>query len=208
MSGRPDSPLEAALRAHGIVHPQITNTASANTGLSLASACAMLEMETAGGNNEFGSDPGNPVHGGWVNEDRYKLMRHYVAEGYPSQGVGPCQLTSVGLLNEADARGGSWQVEPNMIIGFTFLRQLQAEFGEQGGFQHYNGSGPAAVAYGQRSMALREQWQQLINSVQKAKLEEPAPVPLDEAVPEPVPFDQAAEPLPAGSEPVEPGPVQ
>jgi hypothetical protein len=162
MTGTPDSPVEAALRAAGIVHPQWTASVAAGVGLGLAAACALLDMETSGGHNEFGHDPGNPIQGGPVTELRYKLMRHFAAEGHPSQGVGPCQLTSIGLLDAADAQGGAWAPIANMKVGFRFLFQLRHEFGDQGGFQHYNGSGPAAVSYGLRAVTLEARWEKLI----------------------------------------------
>jgi hypothetical protein len=163
----PDTPLEAELRKRGIVHPQFTVQEAEQVSLSLAAACAMLEMETSGGNNEFGHDSGNPIQGGTVTEDRYDLMRHYVSVGHPPQGTGPCQLTSLSLLDQADKLGGSWIVETNMRVGFLFLRQLRSEFGSQAGFQHYNGSGSAAIAYGRMAMQRESYWQTVINSVLK-----------------------------------------
>lgn len=156
------TPLETRLREHGIVHPIYTVEMAAREKFDLAYACAMLTMETSGGWNEFGHDPGNPVQGGWVNEERYRLMRHYVSQGYPSQGVGPCQLTSTGLQDEADQIGGCWLAEHNMAVGFHFLQELIHEHGEVGGFTAYNGSGPAADAYGQHAAVLAAEFRKVI----------------------------------------------
>ena len=49
-----------------------------------------------------------------------------------------------------------------MHVGFLFLYQLQREYGAEGGFVHYNGSGPAADAYGARAMAYADQFRQVI----------------------------------------------
>jgi hypothetical protein len=46
----------------------------------------------------------------------------------------------------------------SMGVGFSFLKQLQAQHGREGGFAAYNGSGPAAVAYGQRAMERAAIW--------------------------------------------------
>ena len=157
-----DTPLEARLRAHHIVHPIYTVEMARREGLELACACAMLTKETSGGNNEFGHDPGNPINGGWVNQHRYQQMRHYVNLGYPSQGVGPCQLTSTSLQDEADKLGGCWVIEHNMAVGFHDLHQLIQEHGEEGGFAAYNGSGPLAAAYGRDAVEIAAHFRQII----------------------------------------------
>jgi hypothetical protein len=156
--------LSELLRQHGFIYPEITITRAQETELPLAAAMAMLQMETAGGTNEFGHDPGNPVQGGPVTASRYHEMRGYVAHGYPSQGVGPCQLTSTSLQDEADGLGGCWLVYHNMHVGFHFLKQLQTAYGVWGGFEHYNGSGPAAEAYAYRSVQLMNRYQALIDA--------------------------------------------
>lgn len=157
--------LETALAQKGIVNPQETINAANAAGLPLAYACAMLMLETAGGHNEFGHDPGNAVQGGDVTEARYRELRASVSAGHPSQGVGPTQLTSVFLLDAADKIGGAWKVQPNMTVGFRYLSALQKEHGSaQLGFQHFNGSGPAAVSYGERAMSQAAMFQSVINA--------------------------------------------
>lgn len=161
--GLSEHQIEVRLASNGIHHPIFTVKQARATGLWIERACAMLMMETSGGWNEFGSDPGNPVHGGWVTKARYHEMRGYVARGYPSQGVGPCQLTSVGLLDEADKLGGSWLIPHNMTVGFRYLHELQNEHGVQAGFSAYNGSGPAAVAYGERAVVWEEHFRKVLS---------------------------------------------
>ncbi len=147
------TPLPQAIGGLGIVYPDATIQAAAVANIDLAAACAMLMMETGGGNDEFGHDGGNAVQGGPVTEQRYRELRASIAAGAPSNGVGPCQLTSVFLLDAADRIGGAWIPEKNMIIGFRYLAALIREYGSvQLGFQHYNGAGPAAVTYGQRAI--------------------------------------------------------
>jgi hypothetical protein len=48
-----------------------------------------------------------------------------------------------------------------MTEGFSFLGGLINSAGSlELGFQHYNGSGPAAVAYGERLVAMQQDWHQ------------------------------------------------
>lgn len=159
--GIKDTKLEVKLRKHGIIHPIWTVQAAGKEGLELASACAMLMMESSGGHNEFGHDWAFRFAGQEVTEARYKVLREAITAGHPSNGVGPCQLTSVGLLDEADKYGGAWVVLVNMEVGFHYLHGLQVEHGLQDGFAAYNGSGPAAIEYGQRAMALRSDFRAL-----------------------------------------------
>lgn len=154
--------IEARIHLHGIRHPIVTYTQSQQTRLDLPSACAMLMMESNGGENVFGHDPGNAIQGGFVNRSLYEQMRHSVAIGHPSQGVGPCQLTSTALQDEADKLGGCWLIDHNMHVGFGFLKNLIDQHGHEGGFTAYNGSGSMAEAYGRRADALRQEFAALL----------------------------------------------
>jgi hypothetical protein len=119
--------------------------------------CAILMMETSGGFNWFGHDP--TVCAGWgeVTEAKYRAYVKLRDTTGLLQGVGPGQLTSLGLQQEADTAGGCWQPEHNLAVAAHFLAGLVSEHAGnlQAAATAYNGSGPAAVAYGQRVMALR-----------------------------------------------------
>jgi hypothetical protein len=147
----------AKLRQIGVVYPESTEKIARREGIPLSAAVAMLFMETGGGHNVFGHDPvrRGQVQGGNVTRLRYlfyKARRRFLG----NQGVGPCQLTSPGLQDAADALGGCWRPEKNMAVGFKFLHDLERQWGSwQAAFEHYNGSGPAAQAYGRRADALR-----------------------------------------------------
>jgi hypothetical protein len=147
-----DTALELRLREHGIIHPIFTHDAAEREGLDLAAACAMLMMESAGGHNEFGHDWPFEYAGQEVTEERYRALRAAIDLGRPSTGVGPCQLTSVTLLDDADQLGGAWDIVHNLEVGFHYLRGLMDEHGVRDGFMHYNGSGPAAEAYANAAM--------------------------------------------------------
>jgi hypothetical protein len=159
--------LQSILVAHGMKHAKLQIQAAQEVGCDMASSCTTLIMETAGGWSEWGSDPvANPVRGSngyhWVDRDNYEEYLKYRNEGDGCQGCSSTQLTSAGLQNEADELGGCYVVEHNMHIGFLFIHQLQKEYGLQGGFEHYNGSGPAAVAYGEHAMAIRNSFAEVI----------------------------------------------
>lgn len=165
-----DQKLTTLLADNGIKHAAAAVQASKQTGLPLAVAAAMLQMESSG-KNEFGHDPTDAIPQGWqggaVTEERYDAYRAQVAKGATPQGVGPTQLTSVGLQQDADKRGGAWVPLHNMQTGFTYLKGLVSDSGGnvQLGLQNYNGSGPAAVAYGVKAAGLVKVWQDRINAI-------------------------------------------
>jgi hypothetical protein len=92
---------------------------------------------------------------------RYKTRRN---QGLQPQGCGITQLTSASLQIEAEQAGGCWVPFYNCIVGFHFLKGLFQTHGSAlAGFTAYNGSGPAAQAYGERSVAVAAEWQQRFN---------------------------------------------
>lgn len=155
--------LVLRLRRHGILYPVKTLRARKAAKLGLPLACAMLMLESGGGRNEFGhdSDRKGPCPGyGWgaVTKTKYLKFRALRDSEGRSNGVGPAQLTSPSLQNEADRVGGCWVVQHNMAVGFHYLHDLIKEHGLLGGCIAYNGSGAAATAYGHRLIALAEQF--------------------------------------------------
>lgn len=156
----------ARMKAHGIKYPWRTLWAARAARMRLSVACANLQLESAGGRNIFGHDPTISIPESWkgaaVTKDRYLYYKRRRA-AYGFQGVGPCQLTSPGLQDQADKLGGCWRVTPNLVTGFRFLHGLIRRYGSvRLGFQHYNGSGPAAVAYGKRAAALVDYWHRIL----------------------------------------------
>lgn len=136
-------------------------------GLELAVACTTTELET-GGRSVYGADPASswmndgPFGTLWeqpVTESNYKWFIGHVKAGAVSNGVGVKQLTSLSLLEAADARGGAWQVQHNCAEGDRFFVELLHQAGSLwAAFRDYNGSGPAADAYANRAVALVETW--------------------------------------------------
>jgi hypothetical protein len=159
-----DRRLAEVIEANGITNAADAVAAAGATGLALSYACALLENESAG-RNIFGADPGgNALPRTWfdtpVTRTKYTIYKMRRNLGMTPNGVGPCQLTSIGLQKDAEKAGGCWKPRHNMGVGFTFLRQLQDAHGSQGGFRAFNGSGPAAVAYGERAIRRAAEWHQ------------------------------------------------
>ena len=141
----------AAMKRGGITDPALTMRVAREVGLPLAYACTVLELETSGGRNVFGSDSGyhGPYKGMEVTRERYLAYLRYANETGERNGVGFCQLTSAGLQERADELGGCYLPQPNVHVGFDYLRSLMRSSGSaELGFTHYNGS----AAYGRRAM--------------------------------------------------------
>lgn len=128
-------------------------------GLRLPLAAALVQEESnyrnVFGKNRYGERT-NPVLGGPVTEARYRSMRRALARGYGRQGVGPTQLTSVELQDEADALGGAWVPRYNIRVGFRYLSSLIDRYGETQGLLVYNGDAPD---YARRLQATARSWE-------------------------------------------------
>jgi hypothetical protein len=150
------------LAQFGNQDPQSTIRAAALENIELALAATMLEKES-NGRNVWGHDPGSTggvyVKGAQVTKSAYLAYRSLVQAGkIPRQGVGPAQCTSAGYQNTADQLGGCWDPVANMRSGFRGLGALVRSYGVQQGAQRYNGSGPAAEAYGRAFVARYNVW--------------------------------------------------
>jgi hypothetical protein len=153
-----DAQLRDAMRRRGITDPGLTLRVARAVGLPLAYACTLLDLETSGGRNVFGSDPGyhGPFKGLPVTPERYREYRRYAAETGEHNGVGYTQLTSEELQVRADELGGCFRPEPNVRVGFGFLHDLiRAAGSAELGFTRYNGS----PAYGRRAVGLAAAWE-------------------------------------------------
>lgn len=133
-----------SLTAWGILRPDDVVRIAAVTGLELAAACALLEQESGGGRNVWGSD-GVPTGGAYVkgepvDEASYRAYRAALASGRAGQqGCGPTQLTSVTYQDRADAAGGCWDPVANMCVGFALLATYARQWGIEAAFRAYNG---------------------------------------------------------------------
>lgn len=161
--GFAESVLSKRLVKNGFLLPDQILAARLVSKLGLPLACANLQLESGGGHNIFGHDVdglGKCPGWGWgaVTHSNYLAFRHLRQATGRSNGVGPCQLTSPSLQDEADAAGGCWIPAHNMAVGFHYLHDLILRFGVLDGCIAYNGSGPAADAYGERLVALAQHY--------------------------------------------------
>jgi hypothetical protein len=153
----------AALAAGGIVRAGEVVELAAATGLDLACAATLLAKESGGGRNIWGHDPvptgGAYTPGGLVTRANYAAYQRARAERRAGlQGCGPTQLTFGAYQAQADAVGGCWDWRCNVTVGFRLLASLIRAHGIQDGFRRYNGSGPAAEAYGRDAAARVSRW--------------------------------------------------
>lgn len=158
------SSAAGVLQAYGLTNVDAIVVAARLEGLDVAAAATCIAKES-GGANVWGHDPvstgGVYTKGAQVTREAYNAYRALVTAGrIGRQGVGPCQCTSAGYQNTADALGGCWDPVANMRSGFRGLAKLINAYGVQGGAQRYNGSGPAAVAYGRDFLARYSTWRQ------------------------------------------------
>lgn len=148
------------MRRYGIRRPWLTLKAARWARLHLTLACALLEMETGGGINEFGHDPTIFVGAGLVTKAKYLAYKHarQMSGNRLMQGVGPCQLTWWSTQDQADKLGGCWKPYCNMQVGFHHLQENIAHSGLRSGIAAYNGSGPAALHYAVRTLGWEARW--------------------------------------------------
>lgn len=108
-------------RKNGIADPVLAWDAAQKAGVTFVVACALLEQESAGGQNVWGHDQtwmiGYPV----MSADSYAVYKAHRSR-FGNQGVGPCQLTSSDLQDQADALGGCYKPFPNMLVAFGLLK--------------------------------------------------------------------------------------
>ena len=163
-----DRQLARALGELGISRPLLTVAAVRKADVKPQTAFALLMKESGGGRNVFGCDFGKqggkpPWCGENVTEARYRALRQLGK----ANGVGRCQLTSFGFLDEADRNGGAWKDFPNMLVGFGLIGRLIREHGVEAGANRYNGGDSpqgerngATAGYGREFVQHREHAEQ------------------------------------------------
>jgi hypothetical protein len=106
-------------------------------GLFISTAAALVEKES-GGKNIFGCDFGErfttdpPFCQVAVTKERVKRLIdnfHQPPPGIGANGIGVTQITSMDLVEEAEAMGGAHLVRHQMRVGFRFLNRLIALLG-------------------------------------------------------------------------------
>lgn len=150
--------LAEKLKQHGVKQPYAVIDEALRADILIASALAMLEMETGIPQaNIFGCD-----HGAGKAFCHQEVTKERVAELQRSglaNGVGWTQLTYPPFVVQAQEMGGAHIPRFQMRVGFKILRDNFDRYGSiQLMFERYNGTGSAAVAYGRRAIELRAAW--------------------------------------------------
>lgn len=112
------------IAAKHIQNADIAAVACREAELPYFVACALLEKES-GGRNVYGHDRDGALSGfpGQVNRGNYAVFRWMIANGWDSNGVGPCQITYPGFFDQMEDEGLSpWNVHHNMLFGFRLLK--------------------------------------------------------------------------------------
>lgn len=149
------------LRRHGVKRPFLVIAEAKRAELPLACAVALLEKETGiPQRNIFGCDhgAGRAFCHQRVTSDR---VRQLLASG-TANGVGWTQLTYLPFVRQAEAAGGAHKPKYQMRVGFQVLSDLITQHGVETGFARYNGSGPAAEAYGADALWKTHRWRRRI----------------------------------------------
>jgi soluble lytic murein transglycosylase-like protein len=147
-------------RRNGIKIPLIAYNEARRAGLEFAVLCAVLEQESAGGENVFGHDAvRNPVKGGPVTKKRYLEYKRYRQQGLGMQGVGPMQLTYYAYQDLADRLGGAWNPKYNVRVGANILTKAIRRNGLYPTLRAYNGSD----AYARQVMARVVKWRKILH---------------------------------------------
>jgi soluble lytic murein transglycosylase-like protein len=146
-------------KKNGIVNPLTTYNEARRAGLEFAVLCAVLEQESAGGQNVFGHDAvKNPIKGGPVTKSRYLQYKHYRQQGLGMQGVGPMQLTYYSYQDLADKLGGCWIPKYNIRVGANSLKKNIDKNGLYSALRSYNGSD----AYARQVMLRVRKWRKIL----------------------------------------------
>lgn len=141
-----------------VKQPLVTIEEALRADIRVASALAMLEMETGiPQRNIFGCDhgPGTAFCHQNVTEERVKDLLN---SGL-SNGVGWTQLTYRPFVLKAVELGGAHIPRIQMRVGFQILRDNYDRLGSiREMYRAYNGSGSAAEAYATKAVGLRHKW--------------------------------------------------
>lgn len=157
------------LENNGLTNVDAILAAREVTGILLAAAAAMVELESHG-RNVYGGDTGGALAGfpGEVNKGNFEVYRWMVFDlGHTPNGVGPTQITSKGLILEMEDQDlRPWNPVDNMHFGFATLagfHRTTHSWVKAG--TRYNGS----ETYGQRLADGVAKWKALLAGATTSK---------------------------------------
>lgn len=177
--------IAAAIRRHGGRWEDAIVREAADFELPVSLLCAVIENES-GFTNVFGHD-GRPGHTNTIKSPprpapdlvvTQELYAEYLRQrklGRGEQGVGPMQLTSAGLQDDADHSGGCWKPEVNIRIGAKTLARHIARLGLQRGVQRYNGA--VGLDYSTDVLKRKAVWDERLAGASSANASGPTPKP-------------------------------
>ncbi len=169
------SALAAAIDQRGGRYGELIVREAKRHRLPVVLVCAVVEQES-GFRNVFGHDRvANPIKSPpmgvlEVTKERYEEYLRHRRRGEGAQGVGPMQLTSPHLQDQADKLGGCWKPAANLRVGCEYLADRIKRFGQARGVQAYNGA--AGNAYATSVFALQRK-----RRLERRRAEEARPIP-------------------------------
>jgi hypothetical protein len=169
MPASSDSKLTAMVSGAGFSFGPVILAESRRQRVQLALALALVEQESTF-RNIFGCDGKRKIgKAPWchqqVTRERVQELIAHVDAGGVSNGVGLTQLTSIGLIRQAEAAGGAHLVRAQCQVGFGLLHDLIERHGERTGIGGYNGGeGNPNLDYADSVLGLRAHWQSRINA--------------------------------------------
>lgn len=169
MSQVADRKLIQMVADAGFLFGPVILAESRRQGVQLAMALALVEQESTF-RNIFGCDGGRTISKApWchqqVTRERVQELIAHVQAGGVSNGVGLTQLTSIGLIRQAETLGGAHTAAAQCRVGFGLLHDLIARHGERTGIGAYNGGeGNPNLGYADAVLARRARWQTRINA--------------------------------------------
>lgn len=187
--------VAAAIRRHGGRWEDAIVREARNFELPVSLVCAVIEKES-GFTNVFGHDSG-PGHTNTIKSPprpapdlvvTQQLYAEYLRQrnlGKGEQGVGPMQLTSAGLQDDADRSGGCWKPEINIRIGAKTLARHIARLGLQRGVQRYNGA--EGLDYSTDVLRRKRKWDTQLAGASSSPLGEDGSTPRPSPGPAPAP---------------------
>lgn len=132
----------------------------------LARLIAVAEAES-GFRNVWGHDSGKWREPGEVT--KLGVVRYFsVPAALRPNGAGVWQLTWPEYQDRAQAAGGLHDVYSQASVAATVLKGLPGSGSTAAGISRYNGSGPAAQAYGRRVHIREAHWQSVLDHGRQA----------------------------------------
>lgn len=143
---------------HGLTNVDIIEASAQAVGINLPPACALMTMESSG-RNVYGHDKGAMLSGfpADVTKDNFQAYWYMVnVMGATPNGVGPCQITSPGLIKIMLDHGQKpWDPRDNMEFGFSLILGYRQSLGSwRDAAIRYNGS----TTYADRFVAALNDW--------------------------------------------------